>query len=254
MAMANACPDALCRPQTGGGVALFLENSLFGVSAGQIPKLEVGKKLTKAQLLLALAPGKTSDSEAVEEWTVEAFSMPDDQACPKDSIIAGAGNGTVVRIGSLERQNGRVMVDITRQLRALAMGGAVGAGAETQRGLFFARKDPTAAESGVKFWSSRADRPENRPQLIVGITDGNAPPIQFEEGADTLCAAPRKMCLAREMEMAAGFDGFSERACGFAVRGEEKAATRLNRDGRTEPCDEVKGVFCCNQNAAAANL
>jgi hypothetical protein len=253
-ALAKACPNALCQPRTEGGVALFLEKSLFGASAGQIPKLEVGKKLTKAQLLLSLAVGKVVDSEAVEEWAVEAFSMPDGQACAKDSVVAGAGNGTVVRIGPLERQNGRVMVDITRQLRALAMGGAGAAAAESQRGLFFTRTDPAAADSGVKFWSSRADKPENRPQLIAGITDGSTPPVHFEEGADALCAAPRKMCLGRELEMAAGFDGYSERACGFAVRGQEKAATRLNRGGRTEPCDEVKGVFCCNQNVAGANL
>lgn len=246
-AMAESCPDSLCQPRTEGGVALYLDNSIFGSSAGQIPKLGLGKQITKAHMLLSLAPLEIDNGDSIDEWTVEAFSVENGtsgESCVKDNILTEAKNGTL-RISASDIQNGRIMVDISNQLRALSLSTPT---PMSQRGIFFTRKDPSSAKSDIKFFSPQTEKPEHRPQMIVGITDGDQPPVRFEEGADTLCQTPRKMCTARELEMAAGFDGYSERACGYAVRGNLKAATRVSRKGRAVECNEVKGVFCCSQN------
>ena len=237
----TVCVDDKCSPTSEGGIAVYFQNELFGNGAGQIPNPDQkGKKISNVELLLSLG----SDAKEDDVWNVQTFIMNDNEVdgggggCVMNSVKSG---NTTVEIVQFERDEGRVTVDMTDQLRELAR-----ATSGSVKGVYITRADTTTPDSvDLYFMSSTFSDAKKRPQLIVGVTDGESPPINFLKGQSSCKQGTHKMCTYNEVESSVGFDGYDERRCGKMMKDDKKENFQISLKNSLETCENNQGVFCC---------
>jgi len=234
----TVCVDDMCSPSNEGGIAVYFQNELFGNGAGQIPNPDQeGKKISNVELLLSLG----SDAKEDDVWKVQTFVMDEneqDGGCVMNSLKTG---NTTVDIVQFERDEGRITVDMTEQLRELARttSGSV-------KGVYITRADTSTPQpADLYFMSSTFSDAKKRPQLIVGVTDGESPPIDFLKGQSSCVQGTRTMCTYNEVESSVGFDGYDERRCGKIMKDGNEENIQISLKNSLETCDNDQGVFCC---------
>jgi len=233
------CENDECAPSNTGGIAIYLQPELFGNGAGQIPNPnQAGKQIHDVELLLSLG-NLVKDVKEDEKWIVQSFTTSSaSKSCVKDSL---SNASTTVEINQLDRDEGRVTVDVTEQLRELAQS-SVG----SIRGVYIVRADITSPmKKELSFLSTTILDSKKRPQLIAGITDGDSPPIALIKGETTCPQGTHIVCTANEVQSSVGFDGYDERKCGTMEKDNLKVDMRITTSNVLETCDKTTGVFCC---------